>query len=344
MRPPVPRALRERRGGARADRCAPTRPRTRRPRTTIPAERVRDLARDFAAADGAAAYGRTGSCLGRHGTLVAFLLDALNAVTGNLDRPGGAVFGRPPVALDDVGERVGPRDLRRAALARGRLPRRDRQHAGVAAAARDRDTGRGADPGALRLGRQPGAVGARRRGAGARAGAPRPVRVDRPVRERDEPARRLRAAGHHLLRARGPAARVPRLLQHAVHPVQRRGRSAAGRVPPGVGGRRGPLAAARPRALQREAAAQARAARPEAAARAARGPAAAHRAQRRPVRPAPRRAQPEAAARASARPGARRRDRHRRARGQAAHPGPSRAARAARDRGRGRAARRLERR
>ena len=67
---------------------------------------MRALARDFAAADGAAAYGRTGSCLGRFGTLVAFLLDALNAVTGNLDRPGGAVFGRPPVALDDVGEQA----------------------------------------------------------------------------------------------------------------------------------------------------------------------------------------------------------------------------------------------
>ena len=48
-----------------------------------------------------------GSCLGRYGTVVAFLLDALNAITGNLDSPGGAVFGRPPVALDDVGERVG---------------------------------------------------------------------------------------------------------------------------------------------------------------------------------------------------------------------------------------------
>ena len=65
-------------------------------------------------ADGAAAYGRTGSCLGRFGTLVAFLIDALNAVTGNLDRPGGAVFGRPAIALDDVGERVGPRHLRQA--------------------------------------------------------------------------------------------------------------------------------------------------------------------------------------------------------------------------------------
>ncbi|HEY1276428.1 MAG TPA: molybdopterin-dependent oxidoreductase [Thermoleophilaceae bacterium] len=76
-------------------------------RTGIPAERVRELARAFATADGAAAYGRTGSCLGRFGTLVAFLIDALNTVTGNLDSPGGAVFGRPPVSLDDVGERIG---------------------------------------------------------------------------------------------------------------------------------------------------------------------------------------------------------------------------------------------
>jgi anaerobic selenocysteine-containing dehydrogenase len=76
-------------------------------RTGVPPERVRELGRDFARAGSAAAYGRTGSCLGRFGTLVAFLLDALNAVTGNLDRPGGAVFGRPAVALDDVGELVG---------------------------------------------------------------------------------------------------------------------------------------------------------------------------------------------------------------------------------------------
>jgi anaerobic selenocysteine-containing dehydrogenase len=76
-------------------------------RTGVPPERARALARDFARSESAAAYGRTGSCLGRFGTLVAFLLDALNAVTGNLDRPGGAVFGRPPVAIDDVGERIG---------------------------------------------------------------------------------------------------------------------------------------------------------------------------------------------------------------------------------------------
>src|SRR3954463_395721 len=76
-------------------------------RTGVPAETVRELARELATADGAAVYGRTGSCLGRYGTLVAHLLDALNVVTGNLDAPGGAVFGRPAVALDDVAERLG---------------------------------------------------------------------------------------------------------------------------------------------------------------------------------------------------------------------------------------------
>ena len=63
------------------------------------------------------------------------------------------------------------RDLWRAPLAHRRLPRRDRQHAGIAASARDRDAGGGPGARALRLGRQPGAVGARRRGARARARA-----------------------------------------------------------------------------------------------------------------------------------------------------------------------------
>jgi formate dehydrogenase len=76
-------------------------------RTGVPADTVRALARDLAAARGAAVYGRTGSCLGRFGTLVAFLLDALSIVTGNLDAPGGSVFGRPAVALDKVARQIG---------------------------------------------------------------------------------------------------------------------------------------------------------------------------------------------------------------------------------------------
>jgi formate dehydrogenase len=75
--------------------------------TGVPAATVRELAHAMASADGAAVYGRTGSCLGRFGTLVAVLLDALNVVTGNLDAPGGAVFGQPPVALDEVAARIG---------------------------------------------------------------------------------------------------------------------------------------------------------------------------------------------------------------------------------------------
>jgi anaerobic selenocysteine-containing dehydrogenase len=87
--------------------AAPHTPESTEERTGVPAEAVRGLARDFAAADGATAYGRTGSCLGRHGTVVSFLLDAVNAATGNLDRPGGAVFGRPAVAIEDVGDAAG---------------------------------------------------------------------------------------------------------------------------------------------------------------------------------------------------------------------------------------------
>jgi anaerobic selenocysteine-containing dehydrogenase len=76
-------------------------------RTGVAAGDVRALARDLAAAPRAAVYGRTGSCLGRHGTLVAFLLDALNVVTGNLDRPGGAVFGSSPLGIEALAERFG---------------------------------------------------------------------------------------------------------------------------------------------------------------------------------------------------------------------------------------------
>jgi formate dehydrogenase len=76
-------------------------------RTGVPAADVRALARDLAGASRAAVYGRTGSCLGRHGTLVSFLLDALNVVTGNLDRPGGAIFGSGPIQIEDMLHMIG---------------------------------------------------------------------------------------------------------------------------------------------------------------------------------------------------------------------------------------------
>ncbi len=76
-------------------------------RTGVPAADVRQLARDLATARSAAVYGRTGSCLGRRGTLVSFLLDALTIVTGNLDTPGGGIFGTGPIQLEDLLHRLG---------------------------------------------------------------------------------------------------------------------------------------------------------------------------------------------------------------------------------------------
>ena len=82
---------------------------------------------------------------------------------------------RPPADRARRRRRAGRPGHLRPALALRRLPRRDRRHAGVADAARDRDAGRAADARPLRLRRQPGAVGARRRRARARARAARPL-------------------------------------------------------------------------------------------------------------------------------------------------------------------------
>lgn len=58
----------------------------------VPAEDIRALARELAAAPRAAVYGRIGSCTVEFGTLTSWLVDVLNALTGNLDRPGGIMF------------------------------------------------------------------------------------------------------------------------------------------------------------------------------------------------------------------------------------------------------------
>ncbi|MCV7154124.1 molybdopterin-containing oxidoreductase family protein [Mycolicibacterium pyrenivorans] len=54
---------------------------------------VRGLARDLAMTPRAAVYGRLGTCAGRYGTLTSYLIDVVNLVAGNLDEPGGSVFG-----------------------------------------------------------------------------------------------------------------------------------------------------------------------------------------------------------------------------------------------------------
>ncbi|MEU8775943.1 molybdopterin-dependent oxidoreductase [Streptomyces sp. NPDC048606] len=67
-------------------------PETVAPACDLPAADIRDLARALAAAPTAAVYGRIGSCTVEHGTLAGWLVDVLNILTGNLDRPGGALF------------------------------------------------------------------------------------------------------------------------------------------------------------------------------------------------------------------------------------------------------------
>ncbi|WP_406728303.1 molybdopterin oxidoreductase family protein [Streptomyces sp. GD-15H] len=58
----------------------------------VDADTIRTLARELSAAPTAAVYGRIGSCTVPHGTLASWLVDVLNTLTGNLDRPGGALF------------------------------------------------------------------------------------------------------------------------------------------------------------------------------------------------------------------------------------------------------------
>ena len=104
-------ALARQASGAEALRAlaAPFTPEACEPHSGIPAAQARELARALAATPRAALYGRTGTCLGRHGTLVSFLLDAVNLVAGNLDREGGAMLG----TLGLPGERLGNRLLQR---------------------------------------------------------------------------------------------------------------------------------------------------------------------------------------------------------------------------------------
>jgi anaerobic selenocysteine-containing dehydrogenase len=61
--------------------------------TGIDPDSVRSLAHDLVRTPRAALYGRLGTCVGRYGTLVAYLIDAVNLAAGNLDTPGGSVFG-----------------------------------------------------------------------------------------------------------------------------------------------------------------------------------------------------------------------------------------------------------
>jgi anaerobic selenocysteine-containing dehydrogenase len=63
----------------------------------VAATDIRRITHDYAAADGAAAYGRIGLSTQGFGSICQWALVCLNALTGNLDREGGMLFPEPAV-------------------------------------------------------------------------------------------------------------------------------------------------------------------------------------------------------------------------------------------------------
>ena len=77
--------------------------------TGIGASEIRRLARKFAAAESAVCYGRIGVSTQEFGGLCQWLINVLNAVTGNLDRAGGAMFTLPAFDPITAPESIAPR-------------------------------------------------------------------------------------------------------------------------------------------------------------------------------------------------------------------------------------------
>lgn len=75
--------------------------------TGLEAADIRRMARELAAAERAAVYGRMGTTTQAFGTLTSWLVDVLNVLTGNLDRAGGAMF--PLAAAGQSNARSGKR-------------------------------------------------------------------------------------------------------------------------------------------------------------------------------------------------------------------------------------------
>ena len=73
--------------------------------TGLEASAIVALAHDLYTADRAVVYGRLGTCTQRFGTLASWAIDAVNLLTGNLDRVGGAMFPDPALPVGLMGRR-----------------------------------------------------------------------------------------------------------------------------------------------------------------------------------------------------------------------------------------------
>jgi anaerobic selenocysteine-containing dehydrogenase len=65
--------------------------------TGVPADVVRRLARELREAPKAVLYGRMGTSTQAFGSLCMWLIDVINALTANLDEPGGSMFATPAI-------------------------------------------------------------------------------------------------------------------------------------------------------------------------------------------------------------------------------------------------------
>ena len=165
----VPRRAHHRRRRAAAADARRFPPEATEAITGVPAETVRDVARTIGRAGAAVVYGRTGTCTQRFGTLNNVLHQAINVVTGNIQKPGGWVFGWSPIPTAEMSREDEAGHLRRD------------PHPGL---------------GAARLVRVPAVVGALRRDHGAGRRADPGHRHDR-LQQRSSPAR----PGHRLVEA-----------------------------------------------------------------------------------------------------------------------------------------------
>ncbi|HEY0727746.1 MAG TPA: molybdopterin dinucleotide binding domain-containing protein, partial [Pyrinomonadaceae bacterium] len=75
----------------------------------IDANAIRVLAREFATAESAVCHGRIGVSTQEFGAVCQWLINVLNIVTGNLDRPGGAMFTLPAFDPLTAPESLAPR-------------------------------------------------------------------------------------------------------------------------------------------------------------------------------------------------------------------------------------------
>ncbi len=75
--------------------------------TQIPADALRAMVRAYRDADGAALYCSTGVNMGTNGSLAFWLQEAINAISGNLDRQGGTIVSTGVIDFAAFGKKTG---------------------------------------------------------------------------------------------------------------------------------------------------------------------------------------------------------------------------------------------